>query len=534
MFFVFSMYGFIKYILNEKYIYYWDNKEYFFAFKRCYELLSSKTPEFFSSLCHSIYFSHYNVFPVSLPSCFGFIGTQRIDYIFLLYIIYYVPLIFLIAKNFCSNYYKLFTCFYLAVCLLYTPFIIPTLNGYPDIAGLIPLTVAIIISTKHSIHNAININRMIALGIVLYICFLIRRWYAYTIVSFYISYFITNYLFAYKKRYIENIIVNILIAGTSTIFCVFIFQGGLAIEIATANYYSAYSAYDYGFFNNILNLLDCLPLLLVFVVLFSLFYIIYKKDSVGLFIILLLVFNILLHAGIQRFDIQHRLPIFLFVLLILFRSLIICKNKKIVSVCLVFVVCVNSLNYYSTLFDNTTIKYITQKEKYLPYKHEGYNELIRLLSTIKNLPNVYEYKVSFFSSSKLLCDDMAETILGKIVVYTSHVDSRDGVPFKSLFSKYVIVTDKTQVHLGEHNQYVIKIPNEQIINQKGIGRAYKKISGPFFIGNDCNAYIYEKTRAFTNAEIDDYLNSFKKYSSEIQNTLTKKIKQDLITTLYRK
>ncbi|MBO4296305.1 MAG: hypothetical protein J5863_06075, partial [Desulfovibrio sp.] len=118
------------------------------------------------------------------------------------------------------------------------------------------------------------------------------------------------------------------------------------------------------------------------------------------------------------------------------------------------------------------------------------------------------------------------------VEYTSHTDTRDGIPIRSLFTKYVIITDKVQTNVGESNQHVITIPNNQIYNNIGIGRAYKKLHGPFAIGKQCNAYIYEKIKVFDDDEINEYLRSFPSTSVKWPNKPTNNEIENMKKILY--
>ena len=339
-------------------------------------------------------------------------------------------------------------------------------------------------------------------------------------------------MFTERKNQLKTILCNTCIAGFCTVLCILIFQGGLVAEILKSNYYRSYSAFDYGFVNNILALTDSLPFLFFMLTAISLLYIICKKDQLGIFFIIFLVLNVVLHASMQRFDVQHRLPIFFLILLIFIRSLHITNNKNIIYSALSFIVVISTINYNATLFKNFSVNFITQSEKFYPLRHENYNELLRLFDVINNLPDIDKHKISIFVSSDLLCDDMAETVLGDKIVYTSHADTRDGIPVTPLLTKYAIATNKTQTHLGENNQYVIKIPNEQIFNSIGIGESYKIISGPFKIGNTCEAYIYEKIKIFDIDSIKKYLNAFPKDSSNWPNKVTQDDIKNLTNILY--
>ena len=514
IFFEFLFFSFVcvciyYFVRAEDNIYYWDFKEYYVKFFYLSNLFHTNIYLLIDQCRSSIADDDYNLSSVILPSLFSPLGTNRLNYIYYIYILYCIPSVVFISKLLSKNKSIFYCAFIFATVVLYTPFLAPILRGYPDICGILPFIIFLLYFFNSDIHTRINFKSMIMIGAILYIPFLFRRWYIYNIFSFYTSFFVVNILWHRKKHYIINIICNIAISGITTLLLMFAFQYFLLLRIIETDYTYNYSAYSGTLLTSITNICDRFPLIFLLMFFVSCIFLIAKKDKLGIFCLMSIIILISTFIKMQDFDVHHFLPVSMLFIIILLWQIYYIKSEKIALFVLFFVSIISFVNFQSTFFNKYTVPFVTQKYKLLPLKHNNYCSLLNLCNKIISLNSVKYAKISFFSSSDILNESMIETIIGNgIIRNTSQVDRRDGIAIDSLFSQYVIITDNSQTHLGGNNQRVITIPNEKIFNHIGIGKSYKRLSGPYALSNNCSAYIYEKIKTFDNDEISDYLSSF--------------------------
>ena len=133
----------------------------------------------------------------------------------------------------------------------FIPFVTPTLRGYPDIIGMIPLSLCCLILFKVNIlkyQGARFVLLAIAMGVLLWLPFAFRRWYAYSVVSLFVTLpFLNTFLFGeaarFSKERIFKYFIFFTLSGLVVIFLVCVFQFELAERILTTNYSDIYSAY---------------------------------------------------------------------------------------------------------------------------------------------------------------------------------------------------------------------------------------------------------------------------------------------------
>lgn len=509
----------VCYISTEHNIYYWDYIDYQITFQEFGELLKTSIVKFIFKLHSSVASSEYNAVPILLPLIFyDIFGSNRTVYIASLLCIYYIPsclsLIYIIEK-----YNKhINTNFLISIIFLFTPFLYPTLRGYLGIGGLIPLSIALYIALFYDIHKKVCLKNMFIIGVMIYICFLFRRWYIFTVISFYISYFLYN-IFYHVKSY-KIILYNIIISGMTTLALVLIFQFPLIFRTITTNYYYAYTAFSSGILANIKELFNALPgFQWLCIICAAIYEILYIKEKKCLFLILFVSILIITFNSMQHADPQHRLPIF-YILIFIFLKAISdfnyqCHNMalKYTLACLIVgAFLFNFLWTFSIGMSTCFPSFFIQSEKAYPLKHPEYEGLVELTNTLKNIIKKYNAKITIFGTSGVLNESMIRTQLGKkyngSILSTSQIDQRDGIPTNSLRANFVVITNPIQYQFSPNVHTVITIPSQKILHGKGIGKAFEQYKEPYDIGNGIHATIYRRLRDFTYEEWQDYINSF--------------------------
>lgn len=126
-----------------------------------------------------------------------------------------------------------------------------TLRGFPDIAGLVPILGTILFVLSTDMREKITFKNMLILGVLLWLPFALRRWYAYSIVVLYLTLpFFNFFIHTLNERKQFKQFVNICIqffgAGCVSLLLLVIFQKRLFLRVITTDYSHLYSAYAYG------------------------------------------------------------------------------------------------------------------------------------------------------------------------------------------------------------------------------------------------------------------------------------------------
>jgi len=190
------------YVGGEDGIYTWDFRGYWDRYEEISSLLSSADVRGILRHLARIVKEDYNVSPVLALQPFSFLFTDsRLGYIVAIAVTYLVPAAFITAylatllargpnvrpmSATCSNTYLPL----LALALTFPPFWTPSLRGFPDVVGLIPLGLAATIAVTTDFAAKVAVKRAILFGLLLWACFLLRRWYAYAVVALVASSFL--------------------------------------------------------------------------------------------------------------------------------------------------------------------------------------------------------------------------------------------------------------------------------------------------------------------------------------------------------
>ncbi|CAI3930763.1 unnamed protein product [Commensalibacter communis] len=543
----------IYYVSSEHNVYYWDYNGYWRLWQDTTLQILQNPLEGFSHIFASINSNDYNVLPIVIPTIFsGLPFSSRMSYILSIVTLYFMPVIFLFANicfHFITNYEKKFSNLAISTILpaMFAAFWIPTLAGYPDICGLIFVLLALVYQFKLDLGNRIQIKKMIILGILLWSPFLLRRWYAYTIISLYCSLPLLNYFLYFDKSCIwkrfKTIYINFLISAMSTCLFALAFQNGLIIRIFKTDYADLYAAYQGGLSSSINSLFNsCGYYMLPMVFLGACIGLLtknIKQKSFILFCIFNLVFTFFLFTRTQTPGEQHNLPFALWMLFIACYGIIWLNNlvsNQLYSSTLIIVI-ITCLGYIDqkVLFDQHT--YTVLQEKLLPLKHlplrvEHYQAYLNLTKDIEQLLGSTK-TITVLSSNYVLNDDMLNTLsnrqLNDQIISTSQVDTRDKISISSFITDYILVVDPPQTHLGEVNQRVITIPVNSLIHHTNIGQAYTVVGHGYKLDNNATAWIYKKQRVFTSSEVSDFFAQYDQYYPQWKNIYNLTILNSILT-----
>lgn len=540
---IFQVYYYIK---GEDPVYYWDGVGY----ERIWACYSQYVlDDFFGwikKILINIDISDYNVSPIIpiIPFYYIPIENKRLAFILGIMVLYLFPLSILIGKIFNNlNVKKSKNGMIIVVFIssFFVGFWRPSLGGLPDIVGLIPIVVIILFLMENDLSSQISLQKAIILGILLWLPFLFRRWYLYTIISLYLTLPVFNYYLRYKLKKIclKNLLLNFLMISCVNIILILLFQFNMFKRVLYTDYSYIYSAYQNGIYFSFFKVFNNLKFLLPFFIIglmFSFLVFFNKKDDInnykekifGVFCFFNLIISLFLFIRTQTPEYHHMLPFLLWALLLSIIGLRfvikIIRNvvyKKIFIFIVVLIYGFVFIITFNRIGKANFFSYSFLPSKSFPLKKENFENYKLLTITLDSLLKKNE-TISVISSGSVLNEDLLITLsnsnpkskLKDKIIFISQVDLRDKINLSFLQADYLIVTDPIDTHLGNNYQRVITIPANQINKGVGIGKAYKKLNIKFVLEKNYKAYIYKKNRPLTYEEVDNFINEFLKIYPE--------------------
>ena len=531
----------ITFINTEHHIYFWDYNGYWRMWENFSQQLTANPRTFLSALVSSIYNEDYNALPVALITPFYYFGAaSRLTYILSLQLVYFIPVVLLFYKAAQCCVVKRSSAVNAIIIMMagsYVAFWAPTLKGYPDISGLIGILLAIILIVKTPLTGKIDWKMALLAGICLWSAFLFRRWYAFTVVSLYLTLPILNYVLyaraGSRRVNVQNILINFFISGISSVVLALIFQKNLIKRVLTTDYSVIYSAYRSDISSSFYNTLHDIGIYLLPFFLIGFVASLFDKETKSRAFILFCVANLLisfyLFTKTQSPGVQHCLPFAMWALFVAIYGVYkIYENLTYTPLKVLFTVVVIAgslaVNIISTVprFKNELTENKLLPTRSYPLHIDNYDNYVQLIKKMESLVKEKNDRIAVFSSSDVLNDDMIKTLAGggldQSIEYTSQVDLRDGIRLEPLKARYVVVVDPVQTHISPSGQQVITIPAHSILNGENIGRAYKRVGASYALSGQATAYIYEKVRNFTPEEYSDFISLFaKSYPDWVHN-----------------
>jgi hypothetical protein len=528
----------IRYVGSEQNIYFWDFNAYWQWWQVVSVQFANAPLNALLQVRNSIMDSDYNTLALAITAIFSLLPLpSRMAYILSLMVIYFLPTVIifsLLCHRFCENHSALAKTLTLVLPATFVAFWGPTLRGYPDICGLIFVMGAVLYSASLDLGAKFQFKQTLLLGALLWAPFLLRRWYAYTVISLFVSLPMLNYLLHARSNYhwhrIKIIVINFFIAGITTCLLAIFFQGQLLQRIISTDYATIYSAYQTSLGQSINVVLHRIGLYLAPFFILGIIITLSRGEPKQRIFVLFCLFNLLfsffLFTRTQSPGIHHTLPFALWVLLITsFGILWILDNLpgNISPLVITIVIATGSLYiHYQSLFNTATpSKFVANilPLKMLPLRVDNWPVYVDLGNKIDLLTRNGE-KVAIFSSSAVLNDDMLDTLLDEKlqnrITYTSQIDLRDGINLAALQARYLVITDPVQLHNSADGQRVITIPTNALLQRQNIGQAYQRLPHAYHLDNNVTAWIFEKIRPFTPTEFNEFLREFYRYYPQWQ------------------
>lgn len=536
----------ILFVLNEKCIYFWDYSCFWIKWINFSNLLANHPLYALSVLYHSIRSDDYNLLAVSLLTPFYYIFSgHRLVYILAITNIYLIPCILVIlwflnnkVKEFYNiDDYFLFLLFIFFLSLL-PQFWVPILFGYISISGIIIIFLIYHIYFSRPLEKQ-KLQSLFIISFLLVLLVFFRRWYAYWVVSFFVTIFFHQIYCMLKNKYFSNkqfkiVVINILIIGGLSAVLLFLIATPLANRMLLTDYSDIYSAYKisssqievfYKFYMYFGPLLCLLLLIAVFQLFWN-----KKSKEIVVFLSIQLIIVYLSFTKTQDFSVHHYyllLPMIIIIICLLFAYIFIHINNNILRFFFIFTMIllfiVNFGFVFSPSFDKKLpyIRSIFSNYRHYPIKRNDVNVVRKIYNTLANtIIKSNDNRIYVLASSSIFNDDILRNCvlnepcpknINDHILHTCHVDKRDGFPRHFLQAKYIVVASPIQYHLLPKDQRVIGILAEDILKRENIGKNYKKLTYDFKLDNDVHVYLYKKIGKFQESNLQKLSKEFRKY-----------------------
>lgn len=525
-----------RYVRGEDSAYLWDCRWYWFQYADYGEMFRRNWQDWIGSIWSLVQTSEYNTFyTVLLLPFYLLLGGERTAYISALVTAFLVPAGLISAAVTVSlfagrgfNLNRAAKLWFIALAVIFFPFWVPVLRGFPDIAGLIPLAIAAGLICSYDFSRKIAPGRLVLLGVLLYCPFLIRKWYAYAIIGVLAAAVAASLWQAIRidkkpvRQSIKAIFFNYLLTGLFILVPVFLIQGKLALHALHTNYAQLFIAYrsslskELGFFFGYFG-----PVLIVFSLLGWFCSLRNPRERpLGVFLFLAIALNFYLEMRVESIPPHHYLPIALW--LYMLSGLFFVKLWSFLTgrfaraAFMVLVLAVQTVVFWGVFYPlpkplDRAASWLLPREKTYQIKVEHYAEYSRLAKDLFSLLQG-EDTATVLGSNGTMSQELFIALFGPQVenklLDCSHLDRRDFFPVNPLNCKYVVVADPVQLHAAADAQQVITIPAREILDGTGLGRSYRRLPYKYDLGGGIKAYIYQKIRPFTDEQVEAFLSRF--------------------------
>ncbi|UVK45226.1 hypothetical protein BPNPMPFG_000736 [Mesorhizobium sp. AR07] len=514
------------YINLEEPVYYWDFTAYFNGFNHQGAILVESPLRWLSQLRDSVARDDYSaaVLVPLLPFQILF-GGSRLSYVAAIVTVYLVPTaLFMGRMSYLEATETSSSQGWLAVWVavfLYTPFWAATLRGMPDIAGCLALSAATYFLWKSKFLTRGPVISGIRVGLCLWLAFMLRRWYAYSVVGIGISAAFFCLLQVAKDRDFPAL-RNAALGGVCAILVIvgaaLAFQQPLILRILGTSYGDLYSGYRTNFISQIDQIGSRLSYANWLLIIVGLYISLVRRNSFALFCAVASVLTFLIFTRTQDMDRHHSMSLFLWLFPAYAQAIVAIVSMSALRSrwSTAAIAAAAGLAYFGTFFPVgrqllSPINYVFAREATLPLHLDNLPEYGRLIDDLVGRMGP-EDKVSIFASGSVMNDGLLigmNPALYDHLGWSCQVDSRDQFKPEVLKSKYVIATEPPVTHLRPDAQICVTIPDQDIVDGKGIGAAYKRVAA-YRLSGDVKGYLYEQVRPVSKAEIDALYSEFRK------------------------
>jgi hypothetical protein len=540
----------VSYVSREKYIYFWDWANYFTFFIELGQKITHTPLKAIDSVFVSIRKADYNLSGVvPLMPFYLLFGSGRMSYITAITVMYVVPAVLIFPSLIRTisrshehgkdlTHYALLTLTMVLLPQIWAPVFL----GYIDVAGLALIFLILIFYFRKDL-PARSTKELIALGVMLALLVILRRWYAYWVVGFFTAMIVDEAIRIVradeKRGTARTAVRNIMIVAGAALVSLVAFATHVTIRMATTNYADIYSAdrsteglsAQLQAFSNYFGWMVLGFAVLGAAVSFSIARL--RRRAAFLLVIFVTAFALFLRT--QDLDYHHYYwvlsIVIVFVGVFLQETYGLLRSLAYRMAFVVLIVVLSGANFAAVFVPDALppfpLSAALSKSRLYPKSRDDLNQIRALLLGLNDELNqqqdpdgkVYVLSSSVTLNSSLL-QNAAESFepelrfLRKRILNAANVDKRDGFPFQIYTASFVVVTNPPGYHLAHSDQRVVGLLAEYLLSGRYFGAAFSRQPGVFTFSDGSEAYIYRKHREFKAEELTQVSDIFVKYYPE--------------------
>jgi hypothetical protein len=510
----------VSYVAAEHPAYVWDYGAYWGYFKNYASLISSGDPNWFAQFRQEVSSLDYNPLAAVLLYPFYLIsGDGRTSYVVGICLLYLLPAIVVTSRLGLLAAPSANAILIFVMAFTYIPFWTPSLRGMVDIVGLIPLGLATLLILKTEFLSKRPIRYSILLGILIYLPFVLRRWYAYSIVIFLVLGLVFGVVSRLRSgrpwpRAIISTALALALTGVVAATLLLTVQLDLVKRVLVTSYADLHAAYQARFAQHLTLFPGRLGWYFIPMIVSGALIGFVTRNVVAMFCFLGGVGTFLFFIQTQQLAEHHFLPVAFW----LFPAYIVAATwlaqwltflpaparllPFLVAGAGVFVLSiVPGLNKGGRYIAPFVPRYAT-----FPLHLDNYSEYQRLLADLDARLGKNE-KVVVYSWGMALSDSLLSALNPAItphISYVSYFPAAELFRFDNLRADYALVrSDDLRLHAPEALKNVT-VPGEMILTGTGLGAAYEKV-GSYKLSEGQTAELFRRTRPVTSTEVKEFI-----------------------------
>ncbi len=556
----------IWYVGQERYIYFWDYQGYHSSYRFLGWQLADRPFQAVGSVIASIRKNDYNMLPTlfQMPAYFV-LGPSRIAYILAIAASFAFPAIVFFTRLMAAIHGGdartnkgndlLLTLVAISVIAFCPQLWAPVLRGYVDVVGLNIIFIVLMLYFRHDLAEQTP-RHLIALGFLLSLLILLRRWYAYWVVGFFcamsVAALVSPLLDRTPMKTVQLRCQNILLIGATAVLSFFAIATPIAVEMLTTNYRDVYAAYRTGnsLFSHVGYLCEYFGIPFVVASVAGLLLMSAKERTrrIALFVAVQFAVTFILFTRTQDMGIHHfywvSATLFLLTAFFLRECCSWLRTPLLKRTFVSGLIVAGVANFLSVFHpgvrDFFSPAIFAFPERYFyPLTRKDLDQVRNLLLTLDTLTRDSDGKIYVLTSSWTLNGDIARSgchtftpalvNLERNLLYTYDVDKREGFPLQFFQAQYVVVTNPVGYHLAPENQRVVGLLAEELLKGEGLGRSYERLPFAFALEDGSTATIYKKNTHFRANDLkrlsDTFVGLYPEYKEKFE------IKSEIIREL---
>jgi len=509
------------YIHREHPVYVWDYAHYWTLYQHYGASLAIDPLRAFKSLLVEIDTLDYN--PLGVIPLFPFyelFGGGRLPYVAAVALLYLLPTAvlatWLARRNIDARGANELWLFVIA--LTFVPFWTPTLRGMVDISGTLFIGLATLLLFRTDFLRSRPVHYGLLLGFLLWMPFLLRRWYAYSIVIFFAAAVIVGMaktVIEKKSRSaIYNLISALTIAGCVLLALIALFQKDLAVRILSTSYADIYDAYQLPLEKHFEMLIGHFSLYAALFSAIGAAVAIRQRKFEVVFCLIAAVGTFLFFIRTQRLGIHHYLPVAFWIFPVLATGMWWCSRAfaflphplRLLPFSLASAVILLAAVAPVSRQPGWVPRLAIPQGNAAPLHIDNFEEYRRLVGDLAALTRDGSRFV-VYASSLNLSDSLVtalEPALAKSVIYTPHIAKVAFFNFDALRADFAVAITPPQEHLAPGSQANVTVPGQWLLEGRGFGRAYERIPGHAYdLADGSQAFLFRRTRPVNLEEIGE-------------------------------